>query len=128
MRLLYSRRRVFLTELIERHCGPHALSDFSDNAGLHLILNLPDEADDVAIARDANARNILVRPLSRYYLTTQRKKGLLMGFASQPETQMEPAFNILLACLKMHCPQALAEAETKRPNVMWGVIGDWRSD
>lgn len=111
MRLLYSRRRVFLTELIQRHCGPHALSDFSDNAGLHLILNLPDEADDVAIARDANARNILVRPLSRYYLTTQRKKGLLMGFASQPETQMEPAFNILLECLKMHCPQALAEAE-----------------
>jgi GntR family transcriptional regulator/MocR family aminotransferase len=52
-----------------------------------LILNLP-EADDVAIARDANARNILVRPLSRYYLTAQRKKGLLMGFASQPETQM----------------------------------------
>jgi hypothetical protein len=30
---------------------PHALSDFSDNAGLHLILNLPAEADDVAIAR-----------------------------------------------------------------------------
>lgn len=111
MRLLYSRRRVFLTELIQRHCGPHALSDFSDNAGLHLILNLPDEADDVAIARDANARHILVRPLSRYYLTAQRKKGLLMGFASQPETQMEPAFNVLLECLKMHCPQALAEAE-----------------
>ena len=111
MRLLYSRRRVFLTELIERYCGPHALSDFSDNAGLHLILNLPDEADDVAIALDANARHILVRPLSRYYLTAQRKKGLLMGFASQPETQMEPAFNVLLECLKMHCPQALAEAE-----------------
>ncbi|EOY4404390.1 PLP-dependent aminotransferase family protein [Klebsiella michiganensis] len=111
MRLLYSRRRVFLTELIQRHCGPHALSDFSDNAGLHLILNLPDEADDVAIALEANARHILVRPLSRYYLTAQRKKGLLMGFASQPETQMEPAFNVLLECLKMHCPQALAEAE-----------------
>jgi GntR family transcriptional regulator/MocR family aminotransferase len=48
---------------------PQALSDFSDNAGLHLILNLPDDADDVAIARQANAHNILVRPLSRYYLT-----------------------------------------------------------
>ncbi len=67
---------------------PYALSDFSDNAGLHLILNLPAEADDVAIAREANARHILVRPLSRYYLTAARKKGLLMGFASQPEEQM----------------------------------------
>ena len=53
-----------LTELIQRHCMPDALSDFSDNAGLHLILNLPEEADDVAIAREANARHILVRPLA----------------------------------------------------------------
>jgi GntR family transcriptional regulator/MocR family aminotransferase len=74
-----------LTELIQRHCSPHALSDFSDNAGLHLILNLPEEADDVAIASEANAHNILVRPLSRYYLTEERKKGLLMGFASLAE-------------------------------------------
>jgi hypothetical protein len=36
----------------------------NNNAGLHLILNLPEEADDVAIAREANARHILVRPLS----------------------------------------------------------------
>lgn len=107
MRLLYSRRRAFLTELIQRHCMPDALSDFSDNAGLHLILNLPEEADDVAIAREANARHILVRPLSRYYLTAARKKGLLMGFASQPEEQMAPAFSVLIGCLRTHCPEAL---------------------
>ena len=107
MRLLYSRRRAFLTELIQRHCMPDALSDFSDNAGLHLILNLPEEADDVAIAREANARHILVRPLSRYYLTAARKKGLLMGFASQPEEQMAPAFSVLIGCLRTHCPEVL---------------------
>ncbi len=118
MRLLYSRRRACLTELIQRYCSPQALSDFSDNAGLHLILNLPDDADDVTIARQANARNILVRPLSRYYLTEERKKGLLMGFASPAEAQMEPAFQILLECLQTLCPQALAvgeEAENKTP-------------
>ncbi|WP_434582684.1 PLP-dependent aminotransferase family protein [Klebsiella sp. R390] len=111
MRLLYSRRRACLTELIQRYCNPQALSDFSDNAGLHLILNLPDEADDVAIAKMANARHILVRPLSRYYLTAQRKKGLLMGFASLPETQMEPAFQVLLECLQTLCPGVLANGE-----------------
>jgi Transcriptional regulators containing a DNA-binding HTH domain and an aminotransferase domain (MocR family) and their eukaryotic orthologs len=110
MRLLYSRRRAFLTELIERHCGPQELSDFSDNAGLHLILNLPDEVDDVAVAASANAQNILVRPLSRYYLTAQRKKGLLMGFACLTEEQMTPAFATLLACLRQHCPQVLINA------------------
>ncbi len=118
MRLLYSRRRAFLTELIQQHCMPYALSDFSDNAGLHLILNLPAEADDVAIAREANARHILVRPLSRYYLTAARKKGLLMGFASQPEEQMASAFSVLLGCLQTHCPQMLLlreDAENKTP-------------
>lgn len=126
MRLLYSRRRAFLTELIQQHCMPYALSDFSDNAGLHLILNLPAEADDVAIAREANARHILVRPLSRYYLTAARKKGLLMGFASQPEEQMASAFSVLLGCLQTHCPQMLLlreDAETKRPNLRRALSG-----
>lgn len=107
MRLLYSRRRVFLTELITQYCISQVLSDFSDNAGLHLILNLPDDADDVAIAREANAQQILVRPLSHYYLTAQRKKGLLVGFASLPEEKMAPAFQILLSCLQDLCPQIL---------------------
>lgn len=116
MRLLYSRRRAFLTELIQRHCMPDALSDFSDNAGLHLILNLPEEADDVAIAREANARHILVRPLSRYYLTAARKKGLLMGFASQPEEQMAPAFSVLIGCLRTHCPEVLRPMDGAEQN------------
>ena len=94
---------------------PYALSDFSDNAGLHLILNLPAEADDVAIAREANARHILV-PLSRYYLTAARKKGLLMGFASQPEEQMASAFSVLLGCLQTHCPQMLLLREDAEQN------------
>ena len=56
MRLLYARRRAFLTGLIEQHLGKQALSEFNSNAGLHLILNLPDEADDVAIAAAAGAQ------------------------------------------------------------------------
>ncbi len=68
---------------------------------------------------EANARHILVRPLSRYYLTAARKKGLLMGFASQPEEQMASAFSVLLGCLQTHCPQMLLPRgrKTKRPNL-----------
>jgi len=107
MRLLYSRRRTCLTELIAQYCIPQVLSDFSDKAGLHLILNLPDDADDVAIANEANARQILVRPLSKYYLSAPSKKGLLVGFASLPEAKMAPAFEVLLSCLRALCPQIL---------------------
>jgi GntR family transcriptional regulator/MocR family aminotransferase len=75
-----------------------------------LILNLPDEADDVAIAREANARHILVRPLSRYYLTARVRKAIdgicqPAGNADGAGVQ-RPAW-----CLQTHCPQALAEAE-----------------
>lgn len=107
MRLLYSRRRAYLIELIARHCIPQVLSDFSDKAGLHLILNLPQDCNDVAIAEMANSQQILVRPLSKYYLNAPSKKGLLVGFASLPEEKMAPAFDILLACLRAKCPQVL---------------------
>ncbi len=104
---------------------PYALSDFSDNAGLHLILNLPAEADDVAIARGQCAAHSGAAA-SRYYLTAARKKGLLMGFASQPEEQMASAFSVLLGCLQTHCPQMLLlreDAETKRPNLRRALSG-----
>ncbi|MFB2864018.1 PLP-dependent aminotransferase family protein [Aeromonas sp. MdU4] len=99
MRLLYARRRGFLTSLIEQHLGKKALGRFNSNAGLHLVLNLPAEADDVAIATAANQRGVLVRPLSRYYMLPTDRRGLLMGFASVPEEEMATAFNILLECL-----------------------------
>lgn len=108
MRLLYGRRRAFLTGLITRYLGPQALSDFSDNAGLHLVLNLPHNADDMTIAKLANARDILVRPLSSYYLTDNRRRGLLMGFACVPEEKMEGAFKVLMQCISEICPQAVA--------------------
>lgn len=106
---------------------PYALSDFSDNAGLHLILNLPAEADDVAIAREANARHILVRPLSRYYLTAARKKGLLMGFASQPEEQMASAFSVLLGCLQTHCPERSCSGRTQKNKTPQPEAGRYRN-
>lgn len=99
MRLLYARRRSCLTALILQFMGEKALGDYNSNAGLHLILNLPEQADDVAIAQQANERGILVRPLSRYYLGDSVHKGLLMGFACVPEEKMEPAFLQLLTCI-----------------------------
>ncbi|WON76504.1 PLP-dependent aminotransferase family protein [Serratia sp. UGAL515B_01] len=104
MRLLYAKRRIFLTGLIEQHLGKQAIGEFSSNAGLHLVLNLPDDADDVAIAALANQKGVLVRALSRYYMRPNARRGLLMGFACVPEEQMGAAFNILLSCI--HAPKS----------------------
>jgi GntR family transcriptional regulator/MocR family aminotransferase len=56
MRLLYARRRARLASLIVEALGKEALSEYNDNAGLHLVLSLPAECDDVALARRANER------------------------------------------------------------------------
>ncbi len=69
----------------ERHnLGPGALHRYGSNAGLHLVLCLPDGADDVAIAEEAGRRGILVRPLSRYFLGDAVQRGLLLGYACVP--------------------------------------------
>ncbi len=100
MRPLYARRRAVLAALIERYLGPGALNAQGSNAGLHLVLRLPDEADDVAITAAARARGIVVRPLSRYYLGEPARKGLLLGYACVPEEDIGPAFDVLLGCLR----------------------------
>ncbi|MEW5561783.1 PLP-dependent aminotransferase family protein [Enterobacter asburiae] len=104
MRLLYARRRQRLAGLITDYLGKEALSEFNDNAGLHLVLKLAVDCDDVALAKKANEKGVLVRPLSRYYLNAATQRGLLMGFAAMREEEMEGAFKVLMACIKDESP------------------------
>lgn len=104
MRILYGKRHTFLISLIKQHLGPNFLHEFSHNAGLHLVLKLPDYADDVAITQLALTRGVKVRPLSRYFSQKQSGsiQGLLLGFACVSEKEMLVAFSVLLQCLKEH--------------------------
>jgi GntR family transcriptional regulator / MocR family aminotransferase len=105
MRLLYAKRRAFLSDLILQHLGQWALSQFNSNAGLHLILNLPDNCDDQIICQKAGEQGVLVRPLSSYYIQQKNaRKGLIMGFACVAEEQMETAFMQLLTIIKTQMP------------------------
>ncbi|WP_092006129.1 PLP-dependent aminotransferase family protein [Polaromonas sp. OV174] len=99
MRLLYAKRRAILAGLVERYLGPAALHEHGSNAGLHLVLRLPDDSDDVAIAEAARQRGIIVRPLSRYFIGSSVQRGLLLGYACVPEEAIAPAFELLLGCL-----------------------------
>ncbi|WP_414702973.1 PLP-dependent aminotransferase family protein [Polaromonas sp. UBA4122] len=100
MRLLYGKRRAVLAGLITRFLGPHSLHEHASNAGLHLVLRLPDEADDQAISTACKARGILARPLSRYFIGPKVQQGLLLGYACVPEEEIGPAFAILLECIR----------------------------
>ncbi len=54
-------------------------------AGLAMLLELPDEARDTVIAREATAFGMAPTPLSPWYSgATSRRSGLLLGIATAP--------------------------------------------
>ena len=100
MRILYHQRRQFLLSLILRYLGNDFLPRYSHDAGLHLVLSLPDGCDDVAIATRALHQGVVVRALSQYYLSAQQARGLLLGYACIDEPKLFAAFMVLRECLR----------------------------
>lgn len=99
MRQLYSRRRAALVKAIIDSLGPAFLSQ-QGNAGLHLILSLPERIDDVALAAELEQKGVLTRPLSAYYLQGTQRRGLLLGYACVEEQNMAETFAPVLQCLQ----------------------------
>lgn len=99
MRQLYGRRRAALVEAIISSLGPDFLAQQS-NAGLHLILSLPDSIDDVALAAELEQMGVLTRALSAYYLLGNSRRGLLLGYACVEEQNMAATFEPVLNCLQ----------------------------
>lgn len=100
MRLIYASRRAALIALIEKWLGPGWLHPNDSNAGLHLVLSLPNWMSDVQVARAALDRAVAVRPLSRYYAGRPPESGLLLGFACLAEQEMLEPFAVLVECLR----------------------------
>ena len=102
MRVIYGARRGHLLGLIERHLGRGWLHRFDSNAGLHLVIALPDGVSDTEVARDAARQHIVVRPLSHYYQGRRAENGLLLGFASICESDMIEPFERLARIIREH--------------------------
>ncbi|MES2354273.1 MAG: PLP-dependent aminotransferase family protein [Pseudomonadota bacterium] len=80
LRLLYGQRRELLLKTMQNVLGSAARIS-SEESGLHLVLELPREIDDVALARTAMEYNMNVRALSTYYLGNSPTRGLVIGYA-----------------------------------------------
>ena len=100
MRMLYGRRRAMLVNLSERRLGPDWLHRDASMAGLHLVLTLPPDMDDLRVVEVARSKGVLTRALSRYYVTDEgRRPGLLLGYACVPEHDIARKFEVLLESL-----------------------------
>ncbi len=67
------------------------------------MLRLPDGVDDRQVAKAALDVNVVVRPLSGYFLRPGREvSGLLIGYGGVPEDEIEPAFDRLTEVLSRY--------------------------
>jgi GntR family transcriptional regulator / MocR family aminotransferase len=87
LRTLYGARRELLVKALRPLIGD--IAQISRNAsGLHLLISLPDSTNDVALAALAATADLIVRPLSRYYIGDAPRKGLLVGYAYVPTNEI----------------------------------------
>ncbi|WP_321815073.1 MULTISPECIES: PLP-dependent aminotransferase family protein [unclassified Paraburkholderia] len=104
MRALYGQRRQALLDAAARRYGD-ALPAMGGDAGLHVVMQLPEGSDDRAVAEAALARNIVVRPLSGYYSERERAaSGLLIGYACVPDEEIAPSFDTLAQAIDATLP------------------------
>ncbi|WP_416347224.1 PLP-dependent aminotransferase family protein [Castellaniella sp.] len=95
VRRRYAERRLCLIEKIAEHFGQD-LEIIGDDAGLHLVLALPDGVDDNLVVRDAFQQGVVARALSNYYLErAHARPGLLLGYAGATLAEIRPAFDTL---------------------------------
>jgi GntR family transcriptional regulator/MocR family aminotransferase len=87
VRQAYGEKREILVRTLRPIIGGVATIS-REASGLHLLIELPAGANDVALAALIATEGLVVRPLSSYYLGEARRRGLLVGYAYVPSHEM----------------------------------------
>lgn len=98
MRARYNSRQAALRTALQQAFGPDvALS--GGEAGLHLVMWLPDQVRDVTVAQRAAALGLGVRALSAYARPPVRCNGLVLGYGNLDEGNVGEAVRRLKRAL-----------------------------
>lgn len=81
MRRLYNERRALTIEALERSL-PKGMQVERSPGGMHLVLRLPEDVSDTALAEQVLARGMSIQALSRWAASSQRQSGLLLSFTN----------------------------------------------
>ncbi|MEV4266920.1 PLP-dependent aminotransferase family protein [Kribbella sp. NPDC049584] len=93
-RRLYADRRTHTVAAL----SPYG-QVIGQDAGLHVTLLLPDEADDLRIAAAAREAGVVVAPLSEYRRSVPGPPGLVIGYATPSTSDLHRALTILTEVL-----------------------------
>ncbi|HEY6493839.1 MAG TPA: PLP-dependent aminotransferase family protein [Trebonia sp.] len=94
MRLEYARRRAALVDALTHGGGPGARAPFrllGDTAGMHVVLQLPDDYPTARLVDSAAARGIAVYSMDRYFAGEPTINGLILGYGTATLTQIRRA-------------------------------------
>jgi GntR family transcriptional regulator/MocR family aminotransferase len=81
MRALYARRRAMLAEALAPYASDGLILHLADG-GMHLLVDVRDDLDDVALARRAQEAGFAVHALTAWRKGMPGRRGLLMGFTN----------------------------------------------
>ncbi len=101
VRARYGQSRALLQHTLQHQLLPSARLSNAD-AGLHLVIHLPDFCDDVKLANDARLEQIDIRPLSAYYVAPPVTRGVVVGYGYMPLEQIVPAATRLADLVNRH--------------------------
>jgi GntR family transcriptional regulator/MocR family aminotransferase len=91
MRLVRARHRARRDALLQSLSGALPAATVSGvAAGLHLVVTLPADVDDVTLADDLRAAGVLVHPLS-WHRRLPGPPGLVLGYAAQTPDRLRAA-------------------------------------
>jgi GntR family transcriptional regulator / MocR family aminotransferase len=98
MRVLYLERQGELVEAARRELGG-LLEITPPDAGTHLVGWLPQRMNDQVAARAAAAQGVETRPFSAYYLGSNTRDGLVLGYGAFGKRQIRLGMQKLATAL-----------------------------
>ncbi len=105
LRQTYGARRELLRRTLVAQLGPRLSQSVpisSEESGLHLVIELPDDVDDVALQQLAAEAGIQVKALSAYYLAPPVRRGLLVGYAYCSAEKISHYGRLLASVIRSH--------------------------
>ncbi|MEU0154641.1 PLP-dependent aminotransferase family protein [Micromonospora fulviviridis] len=96
LRRRHVRRRDAMIRAVREHLPGAVVHGAA--AGLHLLVTLPGEVDDTALAAAALRRGVKVQPLS-WHGQRPQPPGLVLGYAANPPTDIDRALRTLATVL-----------------------------
>jgi GntR family transcriptional regulator/MocR family aminotransferase len=94
MRELYQQRQHVLRRAFARSAAESWYLS-PGQAGMHLIATLPDHLDEERLRADAARERIWLATMSRSYLASPGRQGLILGYAGVAEHEIERGVDII---------------------------------